>query len=75
MTIADPVLAASFQAILVPQQLLGPDGRVLGLFYPAIPGMSIPESGLTDAELDAIAAEPKCWVTAAEVEARLRSLS
>ena len=67
MTIVDPDLAASIKAILVPQQLLGPDGRVLGLFYPAIPGKSIPESGLTDAELDAVAAEPNCWVTAAEV--------
>ncbi len=74
MTITDPILADSLEALSVPQQLRGPDGRVLGRYVPAIPGMSIPETGLTDAELDAIVADSDGWIPAAEVEARLNAL-
>ncbi len=74
MTITDPTLANRLEALSVPQQLRGPDGRVLGRYVPAIPGMSIPETGLTDAELDAIVADPHGWVSAAEVETRLNAL-
>ena len=74
MTITDPTLANRLGALSVPQQLRGLDGRVLGSYGPAIPGMSIPETGLTDAELDAIVADPHGWVSAAEVETRLNAL-
>ena len=74
MTITDPTLADCLKALSVPQQLRGPDGRVLGRYVPAIPGMSIPETGLTDAELDAIVADPHGWLSASEVEARLEAL-
>ena len=74
MTIVDATLAASLAALSTPQELRDPEGRLLGRYLPVTPGMSIPEGGLTDDELDAIATRPDGWVTAAEVEARLASL-
>jgi len=74
MTISDPTLAATLAALSTPQELRDPEGRVLGRYVPAIPGMSFPEIGLTDAELDAIANDPDGWVPASEVEARLQTL-
>ena len=36
--------------------------------------MMFPELGISDAEIKAMLADPKGWVPASEVEARLRSL-
>lgn len=56
-------------------ELRGPGGHLLGQFIPAPrPGMSFPELGVTDEELDSRANDPNGWVTAAAVEARLREL-
>ena len=74
MTIQDPNLAASLAALSTPQPLHGPDGSFLGRYLPAVPGMSVPESGLTDAELLNILSEPDGWVSADEVTRRLRDL-
>ncbi len=74
MTITDPALAASLAALSTPQELLDPQGRVLGQYMPAVPGMMFPELGIPDAEIKAMLADPEGWVPAAEVEARLRSL-
>ena len=74
LNVNDPTFAASIASTETPVQVRGPDGTVLGVFLPATPGMSIPESGLTDAELRRIINDPNGWVTADAVDARLREL-
>ena len=74
MTINDPTLAASFAAITTPQELRGPDGRVLGRYIPASPTMTFPEGGLTNEELNRRLSEPTGWVSASDVNERLRKL-
>lgn len=57
-------------------EIFGPDGRLLGRFTPAPrPGMTYPEFGMTDEEIDRLANDPNGWVSAADVEARLRQLN
>lgn len=57
-------------------EIRGPDGQLLGRFTPAPrPGMSFPELGITDEEMDRRLNDPNAkWVTGEEVMARLRSL-
>ena len=52
-----------------------PDGLLLGRFTPAPrPGRMFPEFGVTDEEMDRRLNDPDGWVTAEEVNARLREL-
>jgi len=72
----DVATAAQFTSAQDPIEIRGPDGQSLGWFCPkAIPGMSVPESGLTDAELHERANDPNAkWVTPEQVMARLREI-
>ena len=75
MTINDPTLAASFAAITTPQELRGPDGRVLGRYIPASPTMTFPEADITDEELQRRLNNPNSvWRTPNEVMEHLRQL-
>jgi hypothetical protein len=74
LTVTDPAFAAALASTETPVQLRGPDGKVMGVYLPIIPGMSIPESGMTDDELRRLLDDPNGWVTADEVHARLREL-
>jgi hypothetical protein len=58
------------------QEVHAPDGRVLGQFIPARrPGMSFPEFGITDVELDRQLNDPNMkWYTPEEVMERLREI-
>ena len=56
-------------------EIRGPDGLLLGHFTPAPrPGRMFPELGITDEEMDRRLNDPDGWVTAEEVNARLREL-
>lgn len=72
----DADAAAALYAMKGQIELRGPDGTLLGRFMPAPrPGMSFPELGLTDAELEARRTDPNAkWYTPEEVMARLREL-
>lgn len=73
--ISDPTTAEALGATATPQDLVGPDGRVLGRFLPTVPGMRFPELGITDAELERRLNAPAAdWVSGEQVLARLRSL-
>ena len=72
--ITDAALAARLSASATPQELLGPDGRMLGRYIPAISNMTFPETGLTDEELHRRLADPNGWVTAEQVKAKLDEL-
>ena len=77
VTIPDAATAAVLaQTVGVEVEVRGPDGTLLGRFTPAPrPGMHFPEFGMTDEEIERIDNDPDAkWVTAAEVEARLRQL-
>jgi hypothetical protein len=77
VTISDPSVAAVLaQAVGAEIEVRGPDGTLLGRFTPAPrPGMHFPEFGMTDEEIERLDNDPNAkWVTAAEVEARLRQL-
>ena len=77
VTLPDVASAAVLAQTVGPEvEVFGPDGRLLGRFTPAPrPGMMFPEFGLTDEEIDRQDNDPNVkWVTAAEVEARLREL-
>ena len=75
VTISDSTTAAELRASTMPQDLFGLDGRLLGRFMPAVPGMRFPELGITDDEMDCRVNAPDSeWVTGEEVIARLRSL-
>ena len=56
-------------------EIRGPDGQLLGRFTPAPrPGMMFPELGITDEEMNRRLNDPDGWVSAEEVNARLREL-
>ena len=57
-------------------EVRSPDGLLLGYFTPAPrPGMSFPELGVTDEEMDRLIADPNSvWVSGEQVMARLNSL-
>ena len=57
-------------------EVRSPDGLQLGYFTPAPrPGMSFPELGVTDEEMDRLNADPNSvWVSGEQVMARLNSL-
>ncbi len=77
LTIPDVTIAATFaDAIGFGVEVRGPGGQLLGRFTPAPrPGMSFPELGVTDEELDREIADPNTqWVTAEQVNARMREL-
>ena len=77
LTIPDRTIAASFAtATGYGVEVRGPDGQLLGRFTPAPrPGMSFPELGVTDDEMDREIADPNTqWVTAEVVNARMREL-
>lgn len=72
----DEALAAVLGSAMGVQHMVGPDGKVLGRFIPEPrPGVSVPESGLTDEELrERLAAPPEAWVTPEQVMARLAEI-
>ncbi|HYH66276.1 MAG TPA: hypothetical protein VD866_16405 [Urbifossiella sp.] len=74
--VQDQALAAVLGSAMGVQDVIGPDGRVLGRFIPEPrPGVSCPESGLTDKELrERLAAPPEAWVTPERVMARLEEI-
>jgi hypothetical protein len=74
--IRDEPTASALAKVSTPQEVHGPDGRLLGRFFPAgKPGISYPESGLTDDELMRRLADPNAkWRTPEEVMARLREI-
>lgn len=77
VTIRDEATAATLAGTVgLEVEVYGPDGRLLGRFTPAPrPGMSFPELGITDEEMDRRLNDPNAkWVTGEEVMARLRSL-
>ena len=77
LTIPDRTIAATFAAATgTGVEVRGPDGQLLGRFHPAPrPGMSCPEFGMTDEELLRELNDPDAtWVTAEEVNARMREL-
>lgn len=75
--IRDEPTATLLAATTEPQEVRGPDGRLLGEFIPApTPGMSCPELGMTDEELDRPLHDPNArWVTPEDVMVRLREIS
>jgi hypothetical protein len=74
--IADSETASQLRAANGPEEVRTVDGGLLGRFIPAPrPGMTFPELGLTDEELERRENDPNAkWFTAAEVEAQLREL-
>jgi len=74
--IEDRQIATLLQSATGPEEVRSSDGGLLGRFIPAPrPGMTFPEIGLTDEELERRAKDPNAkWHTAAEVEASLREL-
>ncbi|WP_439621770.1 hypothetical protein [Gemmata sp.] len=77
VTINDPAAVSTLASVTgVEVEIRGPDGQLLGRFTPAPrPGMSFPELGVTDEEMERRLNDPNAkWVTGDEVMARLRSL-
>jgi hypothetical protein len=76
ITILDESTAAALATASSPQDILGPNGVVLGQFIPAsLPKVSFPEFGVTDEEIDRQLADPnERWFTPEEVMARLREI-
>ena len=76
LTITDPQTVAALATATGPElDVRGPDGQLLGQFVPAPrPGMMFPEFGITDEEMDRRLNDPDGWVTAEEVNAKLREL-
>jgi hypothetical protein len=73
--IQDPQSAAALSAAVHPMNVFGPDGQLLGQFWPVVPGMSFPEFGITDKEIERRLNDPNAkWYTHEEVMARLHSL-
>jgi hypothetical protein len=74
--VQDQALAAVLAEAVGVQQVVGPDGKVLGRFIPEPrPGMSFPEFGVTDEELARELADPNAkWVTPEQVMERLREI-
>jgi len=69
ITVNDPAtLATLTTATGVELEIRSPDGQLIGRFTPAPrPGMSFPELGVTDEEMDRRLNDPTGWVTAEEV--------
>ena len=77
VTIHDAAAVAALASTTgIEVEVRGPGGQLLGRFTPAPrPGMSFPELGITDEEMDRRLNDPNAkWVTGEEVMARLRSL-
>jgi hypothetical protein len=76
VTIHDAAAVAALAATVGSEvEVRGPDGQLLGRFTPAPrPGMMFPEFGVTDEEMDRRLNDPDGWVSAEEVNARLREL-
>lgn len=74
--IHDEQTIATLSSVTAPEEIRASDGRLLGQFIPApIPGMSCPEVGLTDEELDRRLNDPNAkWYSPEEVMARLREI-
>lgn len=73
--IHDQQSAAALSAAVHLTNVYGPDGQLLGQFSPVIPGMSFPEFGITDAEIERRLNDPNAkWYTGEVVMARLHSL-
>jgi len=74
--IPDVKIAANLSAAQFPTDVRGPDGEMLGRFIPSSSlGMTYPESGLTDDELDKLTTDPNAkWKTPEEVTARLQEI-
>jgi hypothetical protein len=74
--IEDRQTTTKLQAATGPEEVRSSDGGLLGRFIPAPrPGMTFPEIGLTDEELERRVNDPQTkWHSAAEVEAKLRDL-
>jgi hypothetical protein len=74
--IPDDTTASALAAADGPQDVHGPDGRLLGRFIPTgKPGTSFPEVGLTDEQLEQRVNDPNAtWHTADQVMARLREI-
>jgi hypothetical protein len=74
--IADRETASLLRAAHGPEEVRTADGGLLGRFIPAPrPGMTFPELGLTDEELERRENDPNAkWYTAEEVMARLAEL-
>lgn len=74
-TVTDPQILAAMTAAPYPTNVYGPDGILLGQFQPTVPGMSFPELGIPDEELDRRINDPNTkWVTGEDVMARLRAI-
>lgn len=79
ITIRDDETVRALATATEPQEVRAADGRLLGRFVPtaecAGDKMSIPESGLTDAQLLAILNDPNAkYFTPEQVMARLREI-
>ena len=76
ITVRDDEMLKALSGTIEPLEFRAPDGRLLGEFIPARrPGLSFPEFGLTDAELDRQLSDPNTkWHTPEEVMARLREI-
>jgi len=74
--ISDQPTVAALATATGPQEVRGPDGRLLGQFIPAPrAGMTYPELGLTDEELNRRLNDPNAkWYTPEEVMERLREI-
>jgi hypothetical protein len=72
--IEDRQTTTMLQAATGPEEVRSSDGGLLGRFIPAPrPGVTFPEIGLSDEELERRVNDPNAkWHTAAEVEAKLR---
>ena len=71
--IRDEPTATVLASATEPQEVRGPDGRLLGHFTPAPPPkVSFPELGITDEEMDRRLNDPNAkWYTGEEVKKRL----
>lgn len=72
--IQDGPTVAALETAAGIEEVFAADGRLLGRFKPAPrPGMSCPELGATDEELDQPISDPNAvWRSPEEVSARLR---
>lgn len=77
VTINDPAVISTLANVTgVEVEIRSPDGQLLGRFTPEPrPGMSFPELGLTDEELERRDNDPNAvWLSAEQVSARIRAL-
>jgi hypothetical protein len=76
ITILDESTATALATASTPQEVVGPNGALLGQFIPAsLPRISFPEFGVPDDELKRQLTDPnEKWVTPEDVMARLREI-